>query len=168
MLLSEVQERIADISLTQHKRLVNYVRQSHYSLDLAEECVQEAYLTAMEEAETIHSPDKLFSWLKTVATRKAQQNMRDYFRIANACFCNYYEKELSKSDPFLQIVVADTVARVLSRFPPHYAEILRLRYLNCYSFKQIGNALDLQPSAVRQAHFRIKSALKQAFNDLNN
>lgn len=168
MLLSEVQKQIDDISLTKHLQLVNYVRMHHHSYELAEDCVQEAYIEAIVSADKIHSPDKLFSWLKTVALRKAQKNLKEYLQIIDACFQTGYINELEQPNRIEQIVIADAVSHVLAKFPLHYTDILRLRYLEGYSFKQIGEKLNIQPAAIRQAHFRIKVALRQEFKDIDN
>lgn len=164
----EVRQRIMEIGLQEHKDIIHCVRKAHFSTDLAEECLQEAYVEALTHANQIQSPEKLKSWLTTVAMRKAHRDTYQYFRIANACKSLPNRCDNTEDTALLRMVVVDAVAKVLRKFPPHYADIMRLRYVYHYSSQEIGQALNLRPAAVRQANLRVKRALIKELGTLED
>lgn len=160
MSFEEVHERISQITTTEHNQIVNYIHKYQHSIDLAEECVQTAYLQALDDSETIRDPEKLKSWIITVAKRTAIKQIEDHNRIVKACIrWKYYSLCFELDDILVQIFLADTMSKVLKKFPIYYGDVMRLRYSDGFSFPKIGNILKISPEAARSAHHRVKQEL---------
>ena len=166
--VEEVKEQIELITLDEHRRMVNYLRRELYSYDLAEDCVQEAYLQALLHAEQIRRPEKLHSWMLTVAIRAARGQAQDYGRALAAYARRYMSMDFDQEDPAQRLILGDTFSRALKQFPPYYAKIMVLRYVHGWSLEQIGEHLNVQHATVRKAHSRMKRVLKQELKDLWN
>ena len=166
--VEEVKLRIAQIPLEEHNRMVNYLRRELYSRDLAEECVQEAYLQAMLHASQIKQPERLNSWMMTVAIRAARGQVQDYGRALAAYAQRHSLMRFDQNDPSIRLILADTLTRALKSFPAYYTEIFVLRYMHGWSLEKIGERLHVQHATVRQAHSRMKRILKQELKDLWN
>lgn len=158
----EVHDRLSQISRDEHHKLVNYIRTCQLTYDLAEECVQHAYLEALLHAESIERPEKLKAWLVTVALRAARRQINDHCRIVQACFLSGVRFCDNETDTVvMRIFVADIASKVLKRFPLHYAEVMRLRDVEDLSYSDIATTLGITAEVARAAHHRVKKALKR-------
>ena len=166
MSVEEIKKLIEEIELHEHKEIIKYLRLVHFSTDLADECLQEAYVEALIHADKIRSPDSLKSWLITVATRKAQKAYYQYIRMIQACMRNPPVIDDVENSHLRRLVLIDAVAKILCEFPPHYAEIMRLRYDEGHSFQYIASKLNLQPACVRQADCRVRRHLAKEIGSI--
>lgn len=166
MSVEEIKKRIEEIELLEHKDIIRCLRIFHFSTDLADECLQEAYVEALLQAEKIRSPDKLKSWLITVATRKAQQAHYQYIKMIQACMRNPPVIDNAENAHLRRLVLIDAVAKVLRKYPLYYAEIMRLRYDEGRTFQHIAEKLNLQPACVRQAHLRVRRDLAKEIGSI--
>lgn len=132
-----------------------------YSQDVAEDCVQEAYIAAIEQCAQLTEQSNLKAWLTKVAIRKAYHCVRDYNRIMESCIKAYISLESSVVFSASEIVIADTVSSVLRSFPVRTREVMLLRYVDNLSFSEIATLLDMSLAAVRQTHYRAKRKLRQ-------
>lgn len=166
MSFEEVYSRISQISSEEHRKLVNYIRTCQPTYDLAEECLQNAYLEALIQAESIKQPEKLKAWLITVALRTAKDQIRDHCRIVQACYllgAKFLEGETDVT--VMRIFVADVASKALKRFPLYYTEVMRLRDVEDMSYDNIGIALGITSEAARTAHHRVQKALKRELKE---
>lgn len=163
MAFQTIYDCIAQIAVCEHQRLVKYLQNFTSSADLAEECIQHAYLLALLHADQIRRPDRLASWLITVAKRAALRDM-DQKKKAR---CAWDKKQMISIDPgnmdgvILQLTLAEVSSSVLKQFPSRYAEMMRLRYQEGLSFVQISSILCVSADAARRAHHRIKLAMRK-------
>ena len=71
MTADDIRKELNQIDEQTHRKLVHYIQTRCCPEDIAEECVQYAYLQALVQAEKIRRSDRLLSWLITVAKRSA-------------------------------------------------------------------------------------------------
>ena len=71
MTTDDIRKELNQIDERTHRKLVHYIQTRCCPEDIAEECVQYAYLQALVQAKKIRRSDRLLSWLITVAKRSA-------------------------------------------------------------------------------------------------
>lgn len=157
----QIKKAIADISQHDHYKMVNHVKRYVFSWDVAEDCVQEAYIAAMLQCNQLSVDCNLRAWLTTVATRNAYHCVNTYNRIMELCVKVQLSSKLSDSAFASRVIVADTVASVFHMLPPQSREIMRLHYMDNYRFTEIAKLLGMTPASVRQIHYRTKLLLRQ-------
>ena len=85
--------------------------------------------------------------------------MEKYYRISRACLEN--EIAFGADDDLSRIFIADIFVQTLRKYPPYYAEVMRLHYMESCSILEISRRLGISYAAVRQAHHRCKAALRR-------
>ena len=81
MTTDDIQKELNQIDERTHRKLVHYIQTRCCPEDIAEECVQYAYLQALVQAKKIRRSDRLLSWLITVAKRSAWKEMKRRKRL---------------------------------------------------------------------------------------
>lgn len=81
----ELRDRITAITNAEQRALISFIRQYVHSIDLAEDCLQAAYLEALEHAQEINKPECLLSWLYTVSKRCAIREIAYKSRLMRCC-----------------------------------------------------------------------------------
>lgn len=167
MTLEQIQRLIDAIPAEDVKNMIRFICRYTGSYDAACDCYYHAILEAEEQAEKIQNPDKILSWLLTVAKRyaiKASTERMELMRAYQGMIAMDCSDEIELC--MLHTVLMDACKKVLLTFPPHYSEIIRLRYEENASFRQIARHLGITPSAARKAHQRIMERLRHEL-DIN-
>lgn len=152
----DIHERIEAISRQEHNELIRFIRQYTQSSFIAEEVLQEAYLEAMKQADQIRQPDKLLSWLKTVAKRIAMEQIGKYNRLIRKCRRTLVYVHSTWEDDLLErIVISELLDEVLRNSPPYYRRVICCRYTYRMTYTQIAEELGISASAARQANLRV-------------
>ena len=165
MTLEQVQRLIDTITAEDAKNMIRFICRYTGSYDAACDCYYHAILEAEEQADKIQDPDKISSWLLTVAKRyaiKSSSERKKLVRIYQDIISMECSDEIELC--MLHTVLMDACKKVLLKFPPHYSEIIRLRYEDNASFWQIARHLGISYSAARKAHQRI---IEQLRNELD-
>ena len=158
----EIRKRIESIAQEEYQEIITFIRRFTISPDTAEDFLQDAFLEALQKADQIQQPERLVSWIKTVAKRKAIRHFYEYCRIVKSCVKIQMELSTTPDDQWLsQIILADLLCRVTNRCPPYYKEVVRLRYLYNLPYVEISRQLHISPSAARQANFRVIQAIRK-------
>ena len=109
--------------------MIRFIRQYTQSSFIAEEVLQEAYLEALKQADQIRQPDKLLSWLKTVAKRIAMEQIGKYNRLIRKCRRTLVHVYSAWEDDLLErIVISELLDEVLRNSPPYYRRVICCRY----------------------------------------
>lgn len=161
MTSEEVKQCIATMEPGEHVRLVNIARMYVHSQDVAEDCVQDAYVAAMVQCEQIRQAESLQAWLKTVAVRNAYCYVKNYNNIMKSCLKGCCVDGNDDMPEITAYIVADSVSSVFKLLPVRTREIMILKYIHGHSFIEIANAMHMSTSAVRQAHQRAKKMLQK-------
>ena len=158
----EVRERIEAITRQEHNDLIRFIRQYTRSATVAEEVLQEAYLEALKCAARIEHPERLLSWLKTVAKRLAFEEIEKQNRIIKKCrYCLYPDSVSWEDEVVERLVLAEALSEILRNSPPYYATVIHYRYSYGMSYAQIAKEIGITPSAARQINSRIIRRLRE-------
>lgn len=142
--------------------MIRFIRQYTQSSFIAEEVLQEAYLEALKQADQIRQPDKLLSWLKTVAKRIAMEQIGKYNRLIRKCRWTLVLVHSAWEDDLLErIVISELLDEVLRNSPPYYRRVIHCRYTYRMTYVQIGEELGISASAARQANMRVIKKIRQ-------
>ena len=162
MSLGDVHKRIETISRQEHNELIRFIRQYTKSSFIAEEVLQEAYLEALKQADQIRQPDKLLSWLKTVAKRIAIEQINKYNLLIRKCKWVFVRAQATWEDELLErMVISEMLDKILQDAPPYYRKVIHYRYAYKMSYAQIEEALHISISAARQANSRVIRKIRE-------
>ena len=161
-----VRERIEEITRQEHNDLIRFIRQYTRSTAVAEEILQEAYLKALKSAEKIEHPERLLSWLKTVAKRLAFEEIEKQNRIIKKCrYCLYPDSVSWEDEVVERLVFAEALSEILRNSPPHYSTVIQYRYSYGLPYSQIARELGITPAAARQINSRIIRRLRERLKE---
>lgn len=85
--VAAVESAVADTHRREWARVLAATVRVARDLDLAEECVQEAYASALKTWIAVGIPDNPAAWLTTTAKRRAIDAIRQTRRCAPGCRC---------------------------------------------------------------------------------
>ena len=135
---------------------------------IAQDVTQEAFVKAFKQIHTLKEPNKVESWLVTIATRAAidvlrKIKSRNEITTEDVYLDIYTVSNLSSStekiieDQFLQ----KEVNNALSQLKPEYKQVLLLKYNSYLKDEEIASELSLSVGAVKSRIHRAKKKLKQ-------
>lgn len=138
---------------------------------IAQDVTQETFIKAFKQIHTLKEPNKIESWLVTIATRTAIDYLRkiksrneittedvylDKYTVSNL----YYSTEKIIEDQFLQKEVNNAV----SQLKPEYKQVLLLKYSSYLKDEEIANELNMTVGAVKSRVHRAKKRLQQVLS----
>ena len=131
--------------------------------DLAQDAVQAAWQQAWRKLKTLKDPDRLRSWLVSVAANEARQLMR---RQRRHIVVDLAVADLGsvRHDPAADPALLD-LAVALRRLPPEDRALLALRYVADVDATEIGRALGMSASGVRSRLSRLVARLRSELED---
>ena len=140
-----------------YKELVAYGTRMSGSKELAEDLVQETFVKALMNTETVAdlSPSKQRAWL----FRTFKNLFFDHYR--RAILEREYEQNWQSEyieDPGMQEIEN---AMLLQRIKAQDRAIFQLRYFDDYSAEEISQMMNLPPGTVRSKLSRCRKYLKQ-------
>jgi RNA polymerase sigma factor (sigma-70 family) len=131
--------------------------------DLAEDAVQAAWPVAWRKLGTLRAPDKLRSWLISVAANEARQLLRRH-RRERVVPIEVADVGSDGSDPAARTADSDLLAAV-RLLPPDERALLALRYVAGFDATEIGRALGISASGVRSRLSRVIERLRREVGD---
>jgi RNA polymerase sigma-70 factor (ECF subfamily) len=131
----------------------------------ADDVVQEAYLRAFKFIETLRSADSR-AWLLTIVRNTCytwlQQNRP---RDLEAAFDeDIHSGESDSEDPATQLVRSasqEMLKEALEALPPEFREVVVLRELEGFSYKEIAEIVKIRPGTVMSRLARARRRLKE-------
>src|SRR5438477_2456387 len=125
--------------------------------DLADEVVQETWLTAVRRVRTFRPEAGPFAgWLCGIAANLIRNRLRRYRRERQIGFVPTANAGGSHDK-------AEVVARALAELPPHYEQVLRAKYLDGLSVRAIADQSGDSPKAVESLLTRARQAFREAY-----
>lgn len=162
----ELRDRITAITNAEQRALISFIRQYVHSIDLAEDCLQAAYLEALEHAQEINKPECLLSWLYTVSKRCAIREIAYKSRLMRCCIKFPISRTISTEEELMQnIVLADAITQISRQFPSYYTQVLYLHYIDGLPFRDIATQMGISECAARQACHRMIKALRKYYRE---
>jgi RNA polymerase sigma-70 factor (ECF subfamily) len=149
-------------------RLLAYIRRNLDNPDEALDLLQETLISASQSLPTYSRKVPFFAWLCGIA----RHEISDYFRkkkIKTFLFSRLpFLEELADQafGPEEEMVANDLkkrVKKVLASINEGYSAILRLKYIDGDSVKEIAKKLGLSPKAVESRLTRARVAFKKAW-----
>lgn len=156
---------------TQHYKRVYFsavkVTKDH---GLAEDVLQETFITAHDKLIEIDNEAKIGSWLSTVATRKAIDLLRRQKKVvlvpidiptqlSDIPLVSSVEKACENA------LLEDVVGLLISTLSPKLRTVFRLYYYNQLNEKEIATKLQLSPGAVKSRLHRARNAMRSKMID---
>lgn len=138
---------------------------------LAEDVVQDTFITACQQWNYAALPDNPEAWLMTVARNKAINAIKRGARIKHADISVFADQERDAASDYMDQVfsekeITDSQLQLLflcchPRLPEKSQLQLTLQVLCGFSLEEIANALFLQKEAVRKALYRAKESIRK-------
>lgn len=160
MTTDDIQKELNQIDERTHRKLVHYIQTRCCPEDIAEECVQYAYLQALVQAKKIRRSDRLLSWLITVAKRSAWKEMKRRKRLMCAEIGEVEYGETFENELLMHMDLERILEKQANVWPKYYWQILRLFYEEGMTFVEISEELHIPQGTVRNAHYRMKNHIK--------
>ncbi len=148
-----------EYALTVYKYLLTRTR----SPDLAEELTQETFFRAIRSIERFDGSSSVTTWLCAIAKRVHLAYIRKHPKHEDI-------DSLSIADSTLEENAAGDEARLslmraLHALAEPAREIVYLRVLGGFSFREIGNVLGMTENAARVTYFRSRLKLRKELED---
>jgi RNA polymerase sigma-70 factor (ECF subfamily) len=142
------------------------VRRREVAEDLAQECFIKAFAALGE----LRDPARFGGWLKTIAShtaadwlraRKSEVNL-DKLREAGAEPC---APPVRPGEGIEDAEEEDAILTALSELREDYREIVVLKHLENYSYREIGELLGMSVTAVGEKLSRVRTMLRRKLKD---
>lgn len=135
-------------------------------IHLAQDILQETFIKALSQLDSLQNPEKMGAWLSTIATRTAIDYIRKENRIEKA----EYDETLARNKQVeitstvedlveYNLIVEEILNRILD-LKKEYREVLLLRYMQELSQKEIAELTNLKIGTVKSRLHRAEKALK--------
>ena len=128
MTTDDIRKELNQIDEQTHRKLVHYIQTRCCPEDIAEECVQYAYLQALVQAKKIRRSDRLLSWLITVAKRSAWKEMKRRKRLMCAEIGEVKYEEMFENELLMHMDLERILEKQANVWPEYYWQIIRLFY----------------------------------------
>ena len=160
MTTDDIRKELNQIDERTHRKLVHYIQTRCCPEDIAEECVQYAYLQALVQAKKIRRSDRLLSWLITVAKRSAWKEMKRRKRLMCAEIGDVEYEETFENEVLMRMDLERFLKEQEKVWPKYYWQILRLFYEEEMSLAEVAQALKLTRGTVSSRLTRGRQKLK--------
>lgn len=164
MTTEDVRNELNRIDVRIHQKLVHYVQTASCPEDVAEECIQYAYLQALTQADKIRRSDRILSWIITVAKRKAGKEMKQRKRLMCVKPEMIVYEDAIENRTLTRIDLERVLKERVNIWPIYYEKILWMYYREERSFAEIAQLLSMPQGTVRNAHYRIKKDITRYLN----
>ena len=130
---------------------------------LAQDAVQSAWSIAWRKLGSLRDPERLRSWLVSVAANEARQMLRGQHRRSVAEI-RVGPPDDPEGDPSAEVDRLDLV-NALHHLKPEDRTLLALRYVGGLDSTEIGTLLGMSPSGVRGHLSRLLERLRKDLRD---
>lgn len=131
----------------------------------AEDIAQETFLAAFEALERYDGRAALATWLCGIARHKVGDHYRRRRRLERARLALERLPDLAAepTDRLEREEVRQRVLTTLRGLPPHYQEVLALKYLDRLSGRQLADRLGASEEAAESLLARARAAFRRAY-----
>ena len=143
------------------RRVCSYVTRD---IAVAEEATQAAWSIAWKKIGTVRDPERLRSWLVSVAVNEAKQLLRKRRRRAEVEVPTDASGEPGGVDPATGVAAID-LRGALDRLDPDDRALLAMRYVAGFDSNELAAAIGISPSGTRN---RLERLLKRLREDLSD
>ncbi|MBI1390055.1 MAG: sigma-70 family RNA polymerase sigma factor [bacterium] len=135
----------------------------------AQDIAQEAFLLAFQKLRELEDPEKFGSWLYGI-TRNLCYNARRSRKIETEPYDESYHQHMANVIAMRPPgeegeSITAVMLRRLERMPDKYRDLLRLKYVEDYSYQEIAEMLDLPVDLVRSRLFEGRRILRERMEE---
>lgn len=165
------EEEFQQIYQKYQERLLNFILQKVERREDAEEILQETMISAFDSLPLFQGKSSLYTFLGAIA----KHEIADFYRrkkIKTFLFSrvpgleNIVSQALSPEMALEEKEIKDKVGRVLLSLSEGYSQILRLKYVDGLSYREISRKLKKTVKAVESKLARARQAFSQAYLSL--
>ncbi len=147
-------------------RYANDLFRLAYSLtgnaDDAEDILQETFLGAFEHLRSFKGRSSVKTWLIRILVKQVAKYHR-YWRIRKTKSIDEISESAKAVLPARNHEFRMDINTMISTLSPHHREVIILRELQGFSYKEIAEALGIAPGTVESRLFRARQDLKERF-----
>ena len=134
------------------------------SVDDAMDATQSAFVNAYEKLHTFDSSYRFFSWIYRIAVnqslnlvgrRKNQTELEDDIAVADE----------GPADAFAAAEIRGQLKQALLELEPHYRTVIVLKHLEGFSYREIGELLDIPEKTVKSRLFTARQRLRAVLTE---
>ncbi len=149
-------DAFAELYALTYNRVYNYAR--HYLRDdyLAQDAMQEVYISALKNLNKLKDPTLFLAWLNRISFHvcydMSQKNNQGN-TIYDPEFLDLVQDEHPDINPETQIQQKDEYKRLteaLDQLPFHEKQVLNMRYYNSMKLEEIADAMSISRSSVKR------------------
>lgn len=150
------------------KRLFEFIFRKVLEKKDAEEILQDTFLSAIDSLALFSGKSSLLTFLGGIA----KHEIADYYkkkRIKAIVFSRFenwqflIDKSLRPDEQLVKKELSLRIKSVLKKILPRYKGLIRLKYIEGFSVKEIANNLEISEKSVESALFRARKAFVLAF-----
>ncbi|HUV62796.1 MAG TPA: sigma-70 family RNA polymerase sigma factor [Sedimentisphaerales bacterium] len=135
-----------------------FVNRLSGNAEMAEDILQDTWLTVIRRICSLKKPEALPAWLYRIARNKVYQQLRTKRKPSeldeSTAVADYADDEVFSPDD------AEKVHRCLKELRPEHKEVLMLRFLEQMSYQQMSEVLNCNLGTVKSRIYYAKLALK--------
>ena len=161
-------QNIEEVYLEHSKLVYKYLFCLTHNNELAEELTQETFICAIKEINNFKGNSKLSTWLCQIAKNLWYKELRK-IKKANIIPIDEISVNIKNEEDIETKIIQNNEKEILykmiERLPNELREIIYLRIVGEFSFKQIGEILGKNENWARVTFYRGKEKMKEG--DLN-
>lgn len=148
-------DAFAELYALTYKHIYNYA--GHYLRDeyLAQDAVQETYISALKNIKNIKDPSLFVAWLNQICFHVCfdMSKKNEHFQEANSELLTLFKDERSDHNPESHTESsseADLVQQAVSKLPFNERQVIVMRYYNELKLEEIAAAMQISRSSVKR------------------
>ncbi len=168
------EEAIRELVLRYQEPLLRFVKTFLHDKNQAEDVVQESFVRALEKIDQLRNPDSLKSWLwsvtRSIAVDRRRRRERDLKGASRVIEFEDMDLQVSPAPPadiwMARQSLIDEMRGLIRSLPPESRELLRLRYHEQLSHREIGALVGVGAVTVKARLARVRQRLKSRLEPL--
>jgi RNA polymerase sigma-70 factor (ECF subfamily) len=146
-----------------HQKIYNFlIIQTNGDKHTAEEIFSDTFYSALISAHTIKDANKIFAWLLQIAKRRFSDHLRKKYKTKDAETEEEVTDQLHAKDENKEHNEKAVLLNIaLDNLKSEYSDILRLKYIEDKSQKELSEIYKKSESSIESLLFRAREALKK-------
>lgn len=157
-------EDMEDIYLKYGKLIYKYLFCLTHDSEIAEELTQDTFVCAIKQIENFKGNSKVSTWLCKIAKNLWYKQLKKE-KKANVVNIEHISKDIKNDENIeeevIQRVAKQDLYKKIENLPKKVREIIYLRIIGEFSFKQIGEMLGKNENWARVTFYRGKEKMKE-------
>lgn len=131
----------------------------------ADDCVQEALITAWEKLPELKDPDRVRAWMTTIVSRKATDRLRTRRPSEQIDEIEIAAPDASPETSAIASSQRDALKRALEEIPADQRSVWLLKEVGGHSYDEIAEQLDVSVGTVRGRLARARAAVLKSMEE---